>query len=378
MKDKFKNLKNKKLLIFAVIICAIAVLVFSTKEQLFKTNSLQTEDNKETISIKGAVFNAQIVPLIKPTTNGDFFIDGKNIVTQASSYLGTDYSTGSFDCSKLVQNALSKAGVTGISGLHLSDSTSIPRQTMDWFSNTKGNAWSQLKYWKYKNGKITEIYYNGSQNMGPSIRDNSSALKVTTNNVTKQMNVLKINDPITSNLRWYQYYDEKGKKQELPMGTIIMSYGSQWTSSNGWKNGKQNHAWIAIGNLGTSNANEAANILVKMGIIKENQKQYVESNGSCNYWRIENAGSTGVRINNGDPDMSLDGEGKKIGPIWAFQVANDNIGTISFGVNKVSSRNSNKKVNATFKYKLTTQDGNSSIKNGQIVANSGNKVTISY
>ena len=159
MKDKFKNLKNKKLLIFAVIVCAIAVLVFSTKEQLFKTNSLQTEDNKETISIKGAVFNAQIVPLIKPTTNGDFFIDGKNIVTQASSYLGTDYSTGSFDCSKLVQNALSKAGVTGISGLHLSDSTSIPRQTMDWFSNTKGNAWSQLKYWKYKNRRgVFTIY----------------------------------------------------------------------------------------------------------------------------------------------------------------------------------------------------------------------------
>ena len=391
MKDKFKNLKNKKLLIFAVIVCAIAVLVFSTKEQLFKTNSLQTEDNKETISIKDANGKVHtklenLNPSIKGTTNGTFKLNGKDIVKNAAIFLGDKYGEpdnkvvrgANLDCSQLVQSALVKSGVNNISGFQILDGhgKNIPEQTMDWFVNGNGakQAWSQLKYWKYDTStqKIVDIPYNKSNNDTYSIYKYKDKLTVD----GQKINVLKVNDPITSNLRYYQYYDGTTKR-ELPMGTIIISYGSQWRSGD-WSTGKQNHAWICIGNLGTTNANEAANILINMGIIEEKNRGHVVSTSSTNkYWRIENAGSTGVTINNGDPDMSLDGTGKKIGPIWAFQVANDNIGTISFGVNKVSSRNSNKKVNATFKYKLTTQNGNSSIKNGQIVANSGNKVTIS-
>ena len=391
MKDKFKNLKNKKLLIFAVIVCAIAVLVFSTKEQLFKTNSLQTEDNKETISIKDANGKVHtklenLNPSIKGTTNGTFKLNGKDIVKNAAIFLGDKYGEpdnkvvkgANLDCSQLVQSALVKSGVNNISGFQILDGhgKNIPEQTMDWFVNGNGakQAWSQLKYWKYDTStqKIVDIPYNKSNSDTYSIYKYKDKLTVD----GQKINVLKVNDPITSNLRYYQYYDGTTKR-ELPMGTIIISYGSQWRSGD-WSTGKQNHAWICIGNLGTTNANEAANILINMGIIEEKNRGHVVSTSSTNkYWRIENAGSTGVTINNGDPDMSLDGTGKKIGPIWAFQVANDNIGTISFGVNKVSSRNSNKKVNATFKYKLTTQDGNSSIKNGQIVANSGNKVTIS-
>ena len=391
MKDKFKNLKNKKLLIFAVIVCAIAVLVFSTKEQLFKTNSLQTEDNKETISIKDANGKVHtklenLNPSIKGTTNGTFKLNGKDIVKNAAIFLGDKYGEpdnkvvrgANLDCSQLVQSALVKSGVNNISGFQILDGhgKNIPEQTMDWFVNGNGakQAWSQLKYWKYDTStqKIVDIPYNKSNSDTYSIYKYKDKLTVD----GQKINVLKVNDPITSNLRYYQYYDGTTKR-ELPMGTIIISYGSQWRSGD-WTTGTQTHAWICIGNLGTTNANEAANILINMGIIEEKNRGHVVSTSSTNkYWRIENAGSTGVTINNGDPDMSLDGTGKKIGPIWAFQVANDNIGTISFGVNKVSSKNSNKKVNATFKYKLTTQDGNSSIKNGQIVANSGNKVTIS-
>ena len=394
MKDKFKNLKNKKLLIFAVIVCAIAVLVFSTKEQLFKTNSLQTEDNKqiqETISIKDAsgtvhTKTENLNPSIKGTMDGTFKLNGKDIVKNAAIFLGYKYGVtddkvvrgANLDCSQLVQSALVKSGVNNISGFQILDGhgKNIPEQTMDWFVNGNGakQAWSQLKYWKYDTStqKIVDIPYNKSNSNTYSIYNYKDKLTVD----GQKINVLKVNDPITSNLRYYQYYDGTTKR-ELPMGTIIISYGSQWRSGD-WSTGKQNHAWICIGNLGTTNANEAANILINMGIIGEGDRGNVVSTSSTNkYWRIENAGSTGVTINNGDPDMSLDGTGKKIGPIWAFQVANDNIGTISFGVNKVSSKNSNKKVNATFKYKLTTQDGNSSIKNGQIVANSGNKVTIS-
>lgn len=143
------------------------------------------------------------------------------------------------------------------------------------------------------------------------------------------------------------YMCENGK--EIPAGSIVVAAGS--TLGKGY----HDHAWIYIGNLGTTNEKEVAKILINKVGVDANLlingdingeftiKTYVNGLGNTvpviqktdansTHWRIESTADKtgyGVYINNGNPTESLTvvdpntGKVKAIGPVYAFQIANE-------------------------------------------------------
>ena len=239
-----------------------------------------------------------------------------------------------------------------------------------------------------RNGRLTNNY----QFSITYPRANKSAYEVYGKEITcnksnlegQRINVLKINDPITSDYRYYNYFDENGNKKTLPMGTIIYSHA-------GGDVGAIDHSWIYIGDLKTSNQEEAANKLVSMGIINENQKKWVVKHSESTHWRIESHGGAGVRITNFDPNMG-DADGKKkTGTIWAFQVANDEITSGSYHLN-LSKRSATDKLEtledlqnyttciggAKFNLKLYKNDVQDSNRNINIESNAGEMTRINW
>ena len=284
-----------------------------------------------------------VMPVIKENT---YDTEGIDIIKKASELLGTGYHWGYkgseswnvwdettsaepkkdtseinlIDCSGLVWWTLSSLGMQ-TSGFKLNHN--VPVDTTHWLqprlNNEWGNYFCDVTAWKYDT--IKREWTENDRSSLASVKD--TVLQVRRDeNAWKNVNILKINDPIDSNLRYWEYYDSDNNKKELPMGTVIISYGS------GLGNRNNDHAWIYIGNLGTRA--EAVEKLKAMKIECDfNDENIIKDYGNgCTHWRIESAGGTGVTINNGDPDYgaeSYDGSGriKGIGPIWAFQVAND-------------------------------------------------------
>ena len=146
----------------------------------------------------------------------------------------------------------------------------------------------------------------------------------------KPVEALKQNDDITADLRYYQYKDGEETK-DLPMGMVIIAHNKEQDKA-------YNHAWITLGNLGTNDPNQVLEILKNMGIsdnakakLEEkdgsgNYKYIRQTGGDCTYWRIESNGY-GVNVNNGNPDSGAEeisgNVTKKIGPIWAFKIADE-------------------------------------------------------
>ena len=224
----------------------------------------------------------------------------------------------SVDCSGLVWWTLSSLKMQ-TSGFCFNNN--VPVDTYHWL-RPDSNYFPEVTAWKYYKG--TNEWKANPSSSTTSVYD--KALKVKRGEgAWNDINVLKVNDPIDSNLRYWEYYGSDNVKRELPMGTIIISYGK------GFGDKYNDHAWIYIGNLGTKD--EAIAKLNAMGIKCDNSVVKDYGNG-CTHWRIESSWTkigenlVGVTINNGDPDYAKEynddnNKTKKVGPIWAFQVANN-------------------------------------------------------
>ena len=218
-----------------------------------------------------------------------------------------------------------------IRGFWREGSFGIPRSVDDWTSKSKGGKqtpWFEIGRWDLYNEKTdkvrdTALYlYTMNSNPEDSIRNSTLTYD------GKDINVLKINDPITKDFRYWEYYDSNQQKQELPMGTIIVSPSRRTINT-----GKAGHAWIYIGDLGTSNPKDARTKLARLLNIDEDEicseeeiEKYFIKSGEGTHWLIESSGSSvahTVTITNKDPDTEYSEGKKEIGPIWAFQVAND-------------------------------------------------------
>lgn len=167
---------------------------------------------------------------------------------------------------------------------------------------------------------------------------------ITYKGTTANVSVLKSGVPIES----MPYYKCQNGS-EIPSGSIVVSAGSKLG------NGYSDHAWIYLGNFGTVSEKEVAKKLIKdMGVNPSllitgdingefSIRTYINGLGktvpviqktdaTSTYWRIESTADTagyGVYINNGNPTSSVtvtdpnSGKVKAIGPIYAFQIANE-------------------------------------------------------
>lgn len=295
----------------------------------------------------------------------NYELDGKDIVKKATEVLGAPYMLsnkggkrgtssseevieGGIDCSGLVYWSLNQIGVK-TSGFHLeydgADSfNDVPLNCEDWYTygNNESNYFCEVGAWKKPNkdtSKPYEFYLNERAYGKDSVYNTKLEYRYgdSKDNI-KDIQVLKVNDPIIeSKLEYFEYYEGNVKKT-LPIGTVVVSLGrtEKGDVQNGVikeKSGTYNHAWITIGDLGTTNKDEAIKKLKDMGILDSN-KDYSgvvfgdESEDwgdkSNTYWKIESTGKNGalgVRIDNGLPRMGESSQqtSKSIGPVWAFQ-----------------------------------------------------------
>lgn len=141
----------------------------------------------------------------------------------------------------------------------------------------------------------------------------------------KSIEVLKANEEIEGNKRYYQY----GNGKVLPAGTIVVTTGvnqSNWTSFN---HVNLEHSWITLGDLSTTNVEDVKNYLVSLGVNPSllttgTGGNIVQEDPTCTYWRIEARGGGKVYINNGNPSSGSDaGSGKVVNRIWAFKLATE-------------------------------------------------------
>ena len=320
------------LVVTLIIVTIISILQYR-KTTTNNSQLAETEDNLSgTVVLDNGIKSIDVTTNEPKVTNGqDYGKSGLDIIKKASELLGKPYSfdgkggtayrsppsvltadkvTG-IDCSGLVWWTLSSLKMQTRGFVY---NNPVPVNTTNWLANENQYSFSEIKTWKFENNQWTTEQAN---KWGPSVRNVNLQVKSDTSD-WKNVNVLKVNDPVASNLRYWEYYGSDGNKRELPMGTIIVSYGEGL--------GMQGHAWIYIGNLG--NRSQAIAKLQAMGVINESNESLVKDKGNgCTHWRIESAGSDGVTINNGDPDygeVSTENNTKKgIGPIWAFQVANN-------------------------------------------------------
>ena len=301
--------KAKILLVFAAIALAMIGSALVVKNTFLANFNAKAD----------ALYSAKI-----ETRNGDFGLNSVDFINKAAELIGKPYLGGEgsqrngkgvtgdpwtknrqgnllsasevqgVDCSGLVYWALSQLGA---STEGFSFNNPVPVDTTHW--------------WTYGSNGIP--FKEANTGSTKSVFD--AGLKITVNGATSSINVLKANENITDNYRYYNYTDASGNVQELPMGTIIISRGKAINC--------QDHAWITLGNLKTTNAAEAQRYLASKGV-NIDVKYFNSTNNTCTYWRIESNGNDGVTINNGDPNIGKIeyGNTKGIGPIWAFQVSN--------------------------------------------------------
>ena len=325
-----KKVSLTVLVVTLIIVTIISILQYK-KTTTNNSQLAETENNLSgTVVLDNGIKSIDVTTNDPKVTNGqDYGKSGLDIIKKASELLGKPYSydgkggtaynsppsvltadkvTG-IDCSGLVWWTLSSLKMQTRGFCY---NNPVPVNTTNWLADKNQYSFSELKTWKFENNQwITEQ----ANKWGPSVKNVNLQVKSDTSD-WKNVNVLKVNDPIASNLRYWEYYGSDGNKRELPMGTIIVSYGEGL--------GMQGHAWIYIGNLG--NKSQAIATLRAMGV-NINESYVIDKGNGCTHWRIESAGSGNVTINNGNPDYGAvstqNNKRKGIGPIWAFQVAND-------------------------------------------------------
>ena len=324
---------GKKILMFSIIgilAASILVTILSKTTNIFSTNNLKTTEQAASVSLDNVTITTN-KPIVKTS---DYPIDGKEIINKASELLGKGYGFGSkgatdpygsykllskdkfthIDCTGLVYWTLGNLGVK-TSGYSLNNP--IPVDTTHYVTYGTPNSYyffNEVKYWKDSNNDSKIDTTISKNSTGKSVRN--ANLKYTKGNSSYDINVLKINDPVTSSLRYYQYYDENDQIKYLPTGTVVIALGEVLGGNY------ESHAWIYIGDLGTTDPNEVYEILKANGI--NVSKDYIISETSSTHWRIESRSGNGVVITNTDPTYgSKTSDGKAVGPIWAFQFADD-------------------------------------------------------
>ena len=299
------------------------------------------------------------------------------IIVKACELLGTKYHFGSkgttgdpygsagvplnvdtvknngIDCTGLIYWTLSSLG-QGTQGFGFNNP--VPVDTYHW-----------LQYW---NGS-TRVYWKECTNAARGTKSVYDADLTINGN---KIEVLKANDEI-GDLRYYEY-GQKG--QYLPAGTIIISNAKALagrTLSDGTvvkEKEVEDHAWITLGYLDTTNPDEVIDYLVSMGVprdsliagvkqedgtISPSNANVVKESDSCKYWRIEATASNdykGVYINNMDAELGVSrynvSQGKYIkkavGPIWAFRLTEEVKGDYTFNINKVDENGTSLPLNS--------------------------------
>lgn len=305
-----------------ILLVFLAVAFMMVGSALLATSTLFTSSNRQA----SKMYSAKV-----ETRNGDFGLNAADVINNAAKLLGKPYLGGSgsqkngkgvngnpwsqgaygtvqsaddvagVDCSGLVYWSLLQSGATSTSGFSFNNP--LPVDTTHWLT--------------YKQNGMT--YYFQEISGGKALSAADAVLKINANGKESKVNVLKKNESITDDYRYYQY-TEDGQVKDLPMGTIVIAYGKPLNA--------EDHAWITLGDLKSTNPVEAQRNLAAKGV-NIDVKNFHKVNDTCTYWRIESNGTNGVTINNADPDFekveySLNGvkRVKGIGPIWAFQVAN--------------------------------------------------------
>lgn len=314
----FKLKTNKRWLILGIVMLVTVILTLicvANESILFSKNLEKPENNAPTVS----------------TTNGNFGLESSEIITKAGELLGKPYKFGNkgYDGNiyevKFKYEKLYQASQIGIQ-------TDKP-------GNNDGIDCSGLIYWTLSQlGATTQNF--DFQNPVPvdtvhwvTYKNNPT---ITANGILSNINVLKKSESVTDSLRYYEYMDGTTKKV-LPAGTIVVSITESGEAYN--------HSWICLGNLGTTSPTEVQKILTEMGLKNIPEGTIKKVNDNCTYWRIESAGNAGVVINNADLNEGANDGGKKIGKIWAFQVANEINGSYKLNIQKVDSKGNPIKVN---------------------------------
>lgn len=331
--------------------CIILLIVFAlvasriTYITNFATTRVNNADNvanlDATIVLKDTQQNEYTKDIsIKPAIvqNNSYSVDGIDIVKKAAENLGCEYDStqssdqphnGKVDCSGLISVTLNGLGIS-TSGFY-ERVNNLPRSVRNWIQYGEDDFFKEVGvYYLDTSSSPYSIKFSQPCENDDSVETHATQLKVNYNGNSDLINILKRNDPINNKLRWYQYYSENGEIKTLPTGTIVCSYAGEAT---GHQSG-ESHMWIAIGDLGTSDASEARSILREMGILNSDDTTYdnlvYSENSTSTYWRIESSNKSingvqinGVQINNGDPDLGTINGGKVAGSIWAYQIAND-------------------------------------------------------
>ena len=346
-RNKFSNVRN----IFTILLVVISIAVIACMGLLKSKITVDQNQAAEELYAGGVLTSEDIIVracqlLGKPYgTKGQ---KGGNAYTTNPTFFDAS-SVDAIDCSGLVYWTLGGLGVRTLNVSDFPQTIGLPVDTTNWLTyNNKGNVY----YWKECSGDTT----------AKSVKD--AKLKYSLNGTQYDIKVLKVNESITENNRYYQY--DNGKI--LPAGTIIVSYGEDPANSK-----TKDHAWITLGDLGTSNVEEVKNILKGMGVSVSDDvlnRTVKNTGGSCTYWRIESNGSQGVVINNGNPNPGDTSSGKPVDKIWAFQLAQEVKGEYNFVIQKYDEMGNAIDIN---------QDVFSVTKNGTRISPldiNGNKITL--
>lgn len=308
-----EKLKSNKIITTIGIIMAIIIAVvsiFFAKETIFlNENAKNLENQAATIA----------------TTNGSFGLDSTEIIKKASELLGKGYKFG-------LKGYNGNLYTTNYNSSKLYSANQIG-VTTDKPANNDGIDCSGLIYWTLAQLGCSTQNFTVLQNPVPVDTlhwvSYSGSPSITAHGVTSKINILKNNESITNDLRYYEYMEGNTKKT-LPAGTILVSISSGEA---------YNHSWICLGDLGTTNPEEVKTLLNNMGITNIPEGTVFASNNYCTYWRIEAAGGNvnKVVINNADPNEKDNDGGKTTGKIYAFQIANEITGEYKLNIQKVDS-----------------------------------------
>ena len=314
----FNNLKFRVAMIVLIIAAIVAGIIFIPKNKAgnINTNLSSNDIISQACKLIGKGY------WVNPN-NGDGFEDGwGHGVT--NGYLwggsagtrkyGKDFSLAklnsftSFDCGGMVYYTLTSLGCT-TSGFSFQNP--VPVDPTHWYNNSNPTM-------TYK-GKTSNVKVLKS---GVSVED----------------------------MPYYKCADGS----EIPSGSIVVSSGSTLNKNY------SDHAWIYLGDFETTSEKEVAKILINDMNVDANLlingdvdgdfsiKTYVNGLGKrvpviqktddkSTHWRIECTADTmgyGVYINNGDPTSVTaitdpnSGKTKVVGPIYAFQLANESERTV--------------------------------------------------
>lgn len=222
-------MKRKVCLIVLVVALIIVTIISILQYKKTTTNNSQlaeTEDNLSgTVVLDNGIKRIDVTTNNPKVTNGqDYGKSGLDIIKKASELLGKPYSFGakggyaySSTPSVLTANKVTGIDCSGLVWWTLNSlkmqtrgfgyNNPVPVDTTHWLTN-KNQYFSEVKAWKFVNNQWTIA----GQGYGSSVKNVNLQVKSDTSD-WKNINVLKVNDPIDSNLRYWEYYGSDGKKE---------------------------------------------------------------------------------------------------------------------------------------------------------------------